>query len=422
MAQTRVNVLGRRTPAKLNVPERRAPDDDRRPGTTDSIGERSDPALNEPPNVRERPGGDVPRSMTALLTMFLITLNGVGIFGQSLWFHGEITSGTGTFGNDQWLWAPSVTASLIVEMFGVYLSFMAHAKVMHDQAAFRTRAASYLIGAGVGWLTFDHFDRSGMTSIGIVLGGASALSPWMWAIYSEYRYRAERMARGLTDQRAVKLSSARLLWHPLRSLGVLSWASWAGVIRPDAAVAGWEASRRSRRRENVRRPLRVPDVVRRSSFGPGSVPGRRRVVVRRPVHDHPASFGLDAPVRRDVLPPATSPAGNVHPEPLAVTGPVANHDVVPARSRSLVNVHGTFWSGSERSGDGSVAMHPLARRLPDDVRSDLVVMVAASRIPSDRRREMIARIRQAIPGVTVEEIAGLMDVTTRCVWKVTSRP
>lgn len=391
MDPTRVNVLDH---GGKNVPVLRTTDSARPPGTTGTRATVVHEPLNTGPergtrlNVQERTTGDVPTSMTVLLTMFLITLNCVGIFGQSMWFHDEITSGT--TGNDRWLWAPSITASLIVEMFGVYLSFMAHQKIMNDQAAFRTRLASYAIGAGVGYLTYVHFDRSQMTSIGIVLGGASALSPWMWAIYSEYRYRADRMARGLTDPRAVKLSSARMFWHPRRSLGVLSWASWAGESRPDVAVAGWEASRRRRGETNgtagSRRAGTTMRVVQRRQIRPTVwVPSSRRMVhsaagtsrvVSRP--DHGSALSRTSP---EMLPPGTS-------QERALPGAGVS-EVVPS----------------------------FVSELPADLRARLDDMVMMAKVPVAERRAMVDMIREVCPRTRIPEIAEAMGVSARALWK-----
>jgi len=177
------------------------------------------------------------------LAVPLILVNAAAIWGQSGWAYEHITPAA---------WQPlarltlAVLFALAVESVGVYLAWEAHAALMADQAAGLLRLGSYGIGLLVGALNYAHFAGGGYTPTAqaVAFGLLSAISPWLWAIRSRSLNRGRLAELGLIDERGVKLSTSRKLWHPWRSVAVMSWAAWAGVTSPSAAVAGWEASRR----------------------------------------------------------------------------------------------------------------------------------------------------------------------------------
>lgn len=177
------------------------------------------------------------------LAVPLVLVNAAAIWGQSGWAYEHITPAA---------WQPlarlglSILFALAVESVGVYLAWEAHAALMADQASGLLRLGSYGIGVLVGSLNYAHFAGGGYTPTAqaIAFGLLSAISPWLWAIRSRSLNRGRLAELGLIDERGVKLSTSRKFWHPWRSLAVMSWAAWAGVTSPSAAVAGWEASRR----------------------------------------------------------------------------------------------------------------------------------------------------------------------------------
>jgi hypothetical protein len=171
------------------------------------------------------------------IAAFLVLLNAVAIYGQAAWFRANITNHNGA--ED---WVIPVGVALVIEMIGVYLSGMAHAALMADQSAGLLRFGSYAIGLLVGFLNYWHFagqDFSPNPSA-ITFGALSTISPWLWAIYSRYVNRAQLATLGLVDKRGVKLSINRKFWHPVKSIKVMSYASWEGITNPDEAVRGWE--------------------------------------------------------------------------------------------------------------------------------------------------------------------------------------
>lgn len=171
----------------------------------------------------------------AVLAVPVILVNLAAVWGQAGWAYDNITTGGLTGLIVAALFAGSV------ESTGIYLAWESHEALMADQAAALLRAGSYAVGLLAGVLNFVHFAPHSLAA-GVAFGALSAVSPWLWGIWSRARNRARLAELGLVDARGVKLSTARKVWHPVRSVKVMSWAAWAGVVDPGMAVAGWQAA------------------------------------------------------------------------------------------------------------------------------------------------------------------------------------
>lgn len=167
------------------------------------------------------------------LAVPLVLVNAAAIWGQAGWAYENITTG-GIFGV-----VIAVLFAMAVESIGVYLAWESHESLMADQASVQLRLGSYAIGLLAGVLNYLHFSAQSVPT-GVAFGSLSAVSPWLWAIWSRARNRSRLAQLGLVDVRGVKLSMARKLWHPVKSVRVLSWAAWEGITDPSAAVTGWE--------------------------------------------------------------------------------------------------------------------------------------------------------------------------------------
>lgn len=172
----------------------------------------------------------------AFLAVPLVLVNLTAVWGQAGWAYDHFTRGGVIV---------ALLFALSVESIGVYLAWESHEALMADQASAFLRFGSYAVGALVGILNYLHFSAQS-PAIGVAFGALSAISPWLWGIWSRARNRTRLAELGLVDVRGVKLSTARKLWHPIRSVRVLSWAAWEGVTDPADAVAGWvEAAKTS---------------------------------------------------------------------------------------------------------------------------------------------------------------------------------
>lgn len=188
------------------------------------------------------PHNHVAFSRKLALLVPLVLVNAVAVWGQAGWAYNHIT-------DTAWTNSSRLVMSLLfaaaVESIGVYLAWEAHSALMADQSSGLLRVGSYAIGLLAGFLNYAHFagDTYTATPQAITFGLLSAISPWLWAIRSRSMNRGRLAELDMIDERGLKLSTSRKFWHPLRSVKVISWAAWAGVTKPETAVAGWEATR-----------------------------------------------------------------------------------------------------------------------------------------------------------------------------------
>lgn len=168
----------------------------------------------------------------AFLIVPLVLVNAAAVWGQAGWAVTNLHQGM----------LVAILFALAVESIGVYLAFEAHESLMADQASAMLRAGSYGIGLLAGALNYLHFLPEGL-STALAFGALSSISPWLWAIWSRARNRNRLAELGMVDVRAVKLGSARKVFHPIKSFRVVRWAAWEGITNPADAVVGWEWTR-----------------------------------------------------------------------------------------------------------------------------------------------------------------------------------
>jgi hypothetical protein len=173
-----------------------------------------------------------------LLAVPLLLVNSAASWGQAGWAHEHIAPS----------WVLAGFFAVTIESIGVYLAGMAHAARMADQSAGALQLGAYLVGLFVGFLNYWHWAGPAFapTAQAVVFGVLSSISPWLWAIYSRYRNRDRLAELGQVDVRGVKLSTSRKLWHPVKSVSVIRFASWEGIIEPNEAVRAWSAARYGR--------------------------------------------------------------------------------------------------------------------------------------------------------------------------------
>jgi hypothetical protein len=186
--------------------------------------------------TRRAPGNGRP---FAALALPLVLVNGAAVWGQAGWAYVHVTGTLTTV--DYLRWALAFVFALAVESVGIYLAWEAHGARMADQAAGVLMLGAYAVGALAGTLNFLHFRAS--LDVAVTFAVMSAISPWLWGVWSKARNRGRLAALGLVDPRGVKLSTSRKFWHPIRSLKVMSWAAWEAETDPVMAVRGWELTR-----------------------------------------------------------------------------------------------------------------------------------------------------------------------------------
>lgn len=194
------------------------------------------PTASVPSGVpsREVPGRPAPvRRGRAFLILPLFLVNAAAVWGQAGWANTNLHHGL----------IVAVLFALAVESIGAYLAFEAHEALMADQASGMLRMGSYGVGLLAGTLNYLHFVPEGL-STAVAFGCLSAVSPWLWAIWSRATNRARLAELGMVDVRAVKLGTARKVFHPVKSFKVVRWAAWEGITSPQEAVEGWQGTGR----------------------------------------------------------------------------------------------------------------------------------------------------------------------------------
>lgn len=167
----------------------------------------------------------------AFLIIPLILVNVAAIWGQAGWAFTNLHHGM----------VVAVLFALAVESIGCYLAWEAHEALMADQGSGLLRAGSYAVGLLAGTLNYLHFLPEGL-STALAFGALSSISPWLWAIWSRASNRTRLAELNMVDVRAVKLGTARKVFHPVKSFKVVRWAAWEGITSPQEAVDGWEGS------------------------------------------------------------------------------------------------------------------------------------------------------------------------------------
>lgn len=135
----------------------------------------------------------------------------------------------------------AVAVALATESIANYLAWQAHLAQLADDAALRLRLAAYGTALVIGTLNYSHYmlPHWHPTVAAVTFGMMSAISPWLWSVHSRRVSRDALKSRGLIEPHAVRLGVNRWLWHPARSVRVMSAATWAGETDPAMAIACW---------------------------------------------------------------------------------------------------------------------------------------------------------------------------------------
>jgi hypothetical protein len=170
-------------------------------------------------------------------TAAIVLVNGVSISGQVIFWRSHLP----------WPLVLCIGFAIALESVAIYLAYHASLAELAQDSAFKLRIMSYLFGAIIGAMNASHFLNHGhLTAASIGMGLLSASSPWLWAIHSRREARDELKARGLIDDRAVRLG-LRWFFYPGQTFGVFRQAVWNGESNPAAAIRAWEAREDAKR-------------------------------------------------------------------------------------------------------------------------------------------------------------------------------
>ena len=139
-----------------------------------------------------------------------------------------------------WPLGGQVLVAVTLESVAVYLAWQAHLALTAGDSALRLRLAAYGFALVIGVMNYSHWMAAGWrpTFAAVTFGLMSVSSPWLWSVHSRRVSRDALLATGDLEKHAVRLGVTRWLWHPVRSVRVMSWATWHGVTRPGEAITG----------------------------------------------------------------------------------------------------------------------------------------------------------------------------------------
>lgn len=178
-----------------------------------------------------QPAADsMPSARAVVAAVPLVVVNTISVIAQFMFWRAHLAG---------WPLIADALFAVALESIAVYIGYHAHLAQVEDDSSFGLRAASYLIGLGVGTLNGSHYlgAHGHLTAAAAGLGLLSASSPWLWAIHSRRESRDQLRAKGLIEPHAARLGKTRWLWHPVKSAQVTWASSWLGVQDPAEAIA-----------------------------------------------------------------------------------------------------------------------------------------------------------------------------------------
>jgi hypothetical protein len=168
----------------------------------------------------------VSRRSTALLIGILMLVNSAAIWGQAGWALEHIVPA-------QWDWRAGLALALgfaaALELIGVFLATMADEAEARHQPAGGIRLGSYAVGLVSGALNLSHWGV--WTAAAAAFGFLSAVSPFLWGIYSRVR-------------RGRPIAPSRRFWHPVAAVRLIRFMAWHGLTDELAAIEALAESTR----------------------------------------------------------------------------------------------------------------------------------------------------------------------------------
>jgi hypothetical protein len=152
---------------------------------------------------------------------------------------GQVTAFSASTEANGFGWSPlqAIATAAVIETIAIYVGWHAHTALIEGDSVMRLRVTSYAIALGVGALNYYHYAPTWkFDDQAVMFGGASVLSPWLWAMHSRHQHRQALREQGLIDPRAPKFSALRwLLWRS-ETWTALRWAVRYGEQSPGAAI------------------------------------------------------------------------------------------------------------------------------------------------------------------------------------------
>lgn len=155
-----------------------------------------------------------------------------------------------------WPWWAALIAATITESIAINVGFYAHDRLIKGYSPIITRTCSYLIGLGVGVLSYWHnYDHPTTKDAAIMFALASLLSPILWHLYGVWKHADNQHVKGTHNAPAPSFTWQRWLIPSLRKETKAAYTVGIseGISDPNLCI---EIVREHRARMAARRALR----------------------------------------------------------------------------------------------------------------------------------------------------------------------
>jgi hypothetical protein len=121
----------------------------------------------------------------------------------------------------------SALFSLTLESIAISIAYHAHLARIANLRSTMLRMASIVVALGIATLNGSHEFHSSI-ALAATAFGCSAISPWLWGIYSTQVSSIALARAGQLDYAPIRLGNDRWIYHPIRSFQVKRDSSWSG--------------------------------------------------------------------------------------------------------------------------------------------------------------------------------------------------
>lgn len=184
----------------------------------------------------------------------LVVISGLAIIGQYGSFGKILRPVFGSFAGN----VVGAFCAVALEMIALFLGLHALKALRRKDSAAGLLFAATAVAGLVAYMNYSHFSANHI--VGWTFALFSFVAPFLWRIKIKSDHRDELVANGEIDKRGLRLERSRLLWHPIKSLGVMRYAAWTGERDRDLAVKEWEATRDEKRADKASKKIAPEDL------------------------------------------------------------------------------------------------------------------------------------------------------------------
>jgi hypothetical protein len=139
----------------------------------------------------------------------------------------------------------SVLFSVTLETIAISIAYHSHLARLSNLRSGSLRLASIFVALGIATLNASH-EISASLALAATAFLCSAISPWLWAIYTTQISSPALVRAGILDPAPIRLGMDRWIYHPIKSWQVKRASSWDGTRNLRQAISAYEAKQRDK--------------------------------------------------------------------------------------------------------------------------------------------------------------------------------